>query len=240
MITVEHLGRLLHHVEYWFAESEDIDKILNTSKNFDSCVIKGLDKPIFTNSEYYYGTSAINDLELDKDTMFQQFSKNTKYEIKRSERECEDTDFIRVKVNSFEDIQVYWKDMQIIYESMYKSKGITHPFPERQIKDFINNHVLYFCAALYKGEIKIYHLYVVGNREVQLQFSFSDYRNSDESSMKQFIGRLNKRMHFEDMLYFKKLGIYRYNWGGISHVDKSLKGIDEFKLSFGGGGLSIV
>ncbi|MBQ2936393.1 MAG: hypothetical protein IJD96_09185, partial [Lachnospiraceae bacterium] len=55
----------------------------------------------------------------------------------------------------------------------------------------------------------------------------------EESADQSMIGRANKRLHWEDMKYFKEKGLVRYDWGGISDFENP-NGIDEFKLKFGG------
>ena len=51
--------------------------------------------------------------------------------------------------------------------------------------------------------------------------------------MMNIIGRANKRLHWEDWMYFKKLGISTYDWGGVFAYNSD-NGIDKFKEAFGG------
>jgi lipid II:glycine glycyltransferase (peptidoglycan interpeptide bridge formation enzyme) len=57
-----------------------------------------------------------------------------------------------------------------------------------------------------------------------------------EEEERRLVGYFNKRLHWEDMKYFKNLGYSVYDWGGFSHKqdDKVLMGINAFKKSFGG------
>lgn len=58
----------------------------------------------------------------------------------------------------------------------------------------------------------------------------------DEQFDKQAAGKINKLLHYHDMIYFKKSGYVTYDFGGYAENtnDKGLQGINRFKLSFGG------
>ncbi len=72
---------------------------------------------------------------------------------------------------------------------------------------------------------------ICDREEARLLHSASCFR--EESADQSLIGRANKRLHWEDIKYFKQKGLLRYDWGGISDFENP-NGIDEFKLKFGG------
>jgi hypothetical protein len=50
-----------------------------------------------------------------------------------------------------------------------------------------------------------------------------------------YTARLNKLLHWEDLLYFKnELKMRTFDWGGVALTDEALRGVDEFKQGFGG------
>ena len=81
------------------------------------------------------------------------------------------------------------------------------------------------------GETLSVHTYLDLGDTARLYHSCSLFRDRKEEAA--LIGRSNKRLHWEDMLYFKNKGFTTYDWGGISSFDNP-NGIDTFKLSFSG------
>ena len=65
--------------------------------------------------------------------------------------------------------------------------------------------------------------------------SFSTKR-LDENYDRNFIGRANKLLTVKDIFYFKSQGLKIFDFGGYAADtnDESLKGINNFKLLFGG------
>jgi lipid II:glycine glycyltransferase (peptidoglycan interpeptide bridge formation enzyme) len=85
------------------------------------------------------------------------------------------------------------------------------------------------------------HAYVVSDNTARLYQSSSLFRNSQSGDYKNLVARANRLLHWEDMLYFKRLdGIRWYDFGGWyggaassqSYREQLL--IDQFKESFGG------
>lgn len=48
------------------------------------------------------------------------------------------------------------------------------------------------------------------------------------------IARVNRALHYEDMIFFKNLGFKCYDFGGIAYQtkDKDKSGINAFKMAF--------
>lgn len=47
------------------------------------------------------------------------------------------------------------------------------------------------------------------------------------------IGRANKYLHWQDILYFKEKGMKSYDWGGCGE-EEAVANISSFKRKFGG------
>ena len=67
----------------------------------------------------------------------------------------------------------------------------------------------------------------------QLLHSASHFRQSANRNERRDIGRANNFLQFKAMGYLKELGLKKYDLGGLPQ-DPALKGIREFKTSFGG------
>ena len=99
---------------------------------------------------------------------------------------------------------------------------------------------LVLTAAYYNNEYLAYHAYIVDRDDFKVILLHSGTSRLEDLSVssisKAMIGRANRFLHFKDMIYFKSQGFLFYDWGGVvlDHNDSEFKGIDDFKLSFGG------
>jgi hypothetical protein len=85
------------------------------------------------------------------------------------------------------------------------------------------------------GNALVWHAYVNMTHTVWLQHTASCFRDKS-SEVRALIGRANRWLHWKEMLGFKRLGVKRYDWGGL-FPDESIPeqaGINRFKKSFGG------
>ena len=188
---------------------------------------------VFRLTRYYYPKSipilgfskqeaytANIDISVDKDIFFRHFKKNTRYEINRAKREGvifaieKNLDFFYNYYNEFAKS----KGLELLrYETLLKYKE--HMLITKAIK---GNIVLSMHVHLYNKEIAI------------LLYSASQFRNIEENKMRNLIGYSNRFLHYEEMLYFKKLGCLIYDFGGYAYnTDNEIEQrINKFKDSF--------
>ena len=60
--------------------------------------------------------------------------------------------------------------------------------------------------------------------------------SAGEGEDRALVGRANRWLHWQDMLRFKRMGMKRYDWGGLFE-DESVPeraGLNRFKKDFGG------
>lgn len=93
------------------------------------------------------------------------------------------------------------------------------------------------------GQMRIAtHLYIISSRTSRSRLVYSAVAEQAlvttplGMSPQRFIGIANRSLHFFSMLNFKAQGLSVYDFGGIAPEETSLKikGINEFKASFGG------
>jgi hypothetical protein len=90
--------------------------------------------------------------------------------------------------------------------------------------------------ALYEGEILVAHSYIV-DRELGIARLFqSASRRLDDRFDRKLIGLANKLLTAKDIGHYKAIGYRLMDFGGYAFEtnDTSLKGINDFKTSFGG------
>ncbi|WP_069472144.1 hypothetical protein [Candidatus Marithrix sp. Canyon 246] len=164
------------------------------------------------------------DLTSDEKTLLANCRKNTRYEINRARREG-------VKFQIGNDIDEFIK----FYNEFALSKNMAQ-ISNSDLKLFTPK--LYITKALYQEQILVMHTYLFDDdiKRVRLLHSASLFRNCDDSIKHQIIGRANRFLHFEDMLYFKKIGVKVYDFGGyaVDDINEEREKINQFKKGFGG------
>jgi lipid II:glycine glycyltransferase (peptidoglycan interpeptide bridge formation enzyme) len=170
-------------------------------------------------------------LEKDEDVLFSNFSKNTRYEINRASKK-DNLYFFETSNPSFEDIN----NFRLFYDNFAMSKNLPRCNIEKlKLLASLNSlHISYIKDA--EGKTLCYHVYIKDENRARLLYSASDYLNAKESSFRYLIGRANRYLHWMDIISFKKKGLLIYDLGGLAVNENNsyLKGINDFKRSFGG------
>ena len=90
--------------------------------------------------------------------------------------------------------------------------------------------------ATNNGEILAAHSYIIDEEVGIVRHLHSATKRLDEQYDRNLIGRANKYLTVKDILYFKEKGFKTFDFGGYAKdtPDESLKGINNYKLLFGG------
>lgn len=222
-------GKYFTTEHIWFEEGIQ-SNIISDYKIIHGSSIQISDLHGYKNNIYKQET-LITDLSYSEDELFSCLNRTLRYQINRSKREN-----ISTKVWNSKDIE---KDIKIlnnfsqIYENMYKEKGMSgRRLNLNELKEYIKRDAITITTASIDDKIVIFHSYIHDNKHVRLLHSCSEFRATD-NVMRNAIGRANKYLHWNDLIYFKQIGIKEYDWGGIASFDNP-NGIDKFKMSFGG------
>ena len=156
-------------------------------------------------------------------------SKNFRYEIRRAEKDGVHFLFYDSKqlMTSPDLLQKFCR----CYQDMYKEKDMDNTLSLKMLYDYVMADAMILSVAIHEDEPIVFHSYVDCGKSVRLWHSCSNFRS--ERELANLIGRANKRLHWEDWLYFKGNGYSIYDWGGVFDFN-SENGIDQFKQSFGG------
>jgi hypothetical protein len=162
------------------------------------------------------------DLLQDIESIQSQFKNTIKQEIKKAANE---------------GIQCEFKKDNATFISFFNefaaAKNI-YPAQPMVIQNLDEHFVTSF--ATYNGMIIVAHSYILDKDLGVARLFQSASKRLDEHFDKKLIGMANKLLTAKDILFFKELGLQKYDLGGYAFntTDKSLKGINEFKQSFGG------
>lgn len=162
------------------------------------------------------------DLEQDKQTIFSNFSKSYRQQIRKAEE-----DGITIETNN--DIETFVE----FFNKFAVKKGTFSTSTDRIIekKDYLvisiakhNNIILAAHSYLIDRDLKILRHYQTSNTR------FEDNLN------KNFVGQANKYLLATNLIKFKAEGFKIFDFGGYANntTDESLLGINNYKLKFGG------
>lgn len=174
----------------------------------------------------------IIDLHLNEDQILMGCTSNCRNEIKRGGREA-------LEVTHGPVTTAYAE----YFDDFLASKSLG-----RFNTDYINNPET-VVSSVYRADCRIAsHLYLVNNTVGRARLIYSVVASGAElpqlkpdpatggMSTARLVGVANRYLHSEDILYFKRSGFNIYDFGGLG-IDESnakVKGINDFKRSFGG------
>lgn len=165
------------------------------------------------------------DLSLSEAELLKACRSNTRYEIQRAMREG-----AQFAVNC--DHQRFL--------SFYTDAARNRPLPatsDGYLRSLGDNACI--TEGLVGGQLIVTHLYVVDRSSARARLirSASMFRELHRDGQSK-IGRVNRFLHYQDMLHFKDEGLRWYDLGGYYppevETTEDMKRISEFKSGFGG------
>ena len=210
-------------IEYWFC-----DDYKNLDDDCDIQYIYGYKTKVSKATNHLQKT-LILDLLQDEDTIFENIRKNVKYEINRCIKEN-----ILFKIYTSEDLRKnssIVSEFEKVYNMMYTQKGMSTRLNLDIVNEYIDKNSFILTAAS-NGTNLCYHAYITDSTIVRLLYSCSTFRDENQEE-KNLVARANKFLHWEDLKYFKSIGVSNYDFGGVTSFDNP-NGIDKFKMAFGG------
>ncbi|WP_394754276.1 hypothetical protein [Crenothrix sp.] len=165
------------------------------------------------------------ELKLDSDieTIFANFRPTLRRDIKNSQKELVECHFRDDKIDEFVSF----------HNAFANSKKIWLTSKSR-IEEMGDNIKMSFATL--NGQTLAVHSYLVDEEVGIARLLHSASNRLDENIDKNLTGRAGKLLTYKDIIFFKEAGYKIMDFGGYADntEDKSLKGINEFKLSFGG------
>jgi hypothetical protein len=161
-------------------------------------------------------------LEQDSSLISSNFSKQIRQQSKLAENEGTTVYFH----NDIEEFVSFFND--------FATKKNTFMINQENIIAMGNDIKLSF--AVNSGQILAAHSYLLDTELGIVRHLHSATRRLDEHYDRNLIGRANKLLTVRDIFYFKEVGFKLFDFGGYAKdtEDESLKGINNYKLLFGG------
>ena len=176
----------------------------------------------------------LTDLTETEEEIKQHFSKSCKYEVNRAGREDVSIEIIKDAEITDEVIDSFTDFFAQFWESKGSSLSDKQKLKE-ELKAYRSANALSIGWACVNGVKAVYHTHVKEEGFARLLNSASLYRlqGDEEGNTKNLIGMANRLLHYEEMKYFKAMGVQTYDWGGAGRGEDVIH-ITEFKESFGG------
>lgn len=181
----------------------------------------------FCKNEVFY--TLFSDLLLPEEELYSAIHKNVRYEIRKNEKESMTVKYFTKK--ELLEEQKRLEELEEMYHALYLSKGMNQFLNHDQLLGYAGTGALVLTEIFSEGQPLVIHSYLTDGKQTRLLHSVSEFRA--EGADANLVARANKRLHWEDMKYFKERGVNLYDWGGISNPDNP-NGIDAFKMKFGG------
>lgn len=231
MKIVKYYKHKLRCADIWmpfgFIDHKDLDLV---------CVFDSREKAYVKNKRILCRYTLITDIDLPSEAIFSSFaSKTLRYDIRKNENEN-----VSFKVFNSQELKHNQKILELFqdcYREMFKEKGMSSVLNPKVLERYIDADALFLTVAFCENSPTVFHSYVDYENGVRLWHSCSLFREDKETAS--LIGRTNKRLHYEDMVFFSKIGKKEYDWGGVFSLESNDNGIDRFKKSFGGKGICI-
>ena len=161
-------------------------------------------------------------LEQDTNVIVSNFSKQIRQQIKIAEGEGT-TCYFHKEIDQFVS---FFNDFAIKKNTFTTTKE----------KIIAMGDTIKMSFAVNNGQILAAHSYLVDSELGIVRHLHSATKRLDEQYDRNLIGRANKYLTVKDIFYFKEMGYKIFDFGGYAKdtKDESLKGINNYKLLFGG------
>jgi hypothetical protein len=192
----------------WFADTPKKRDALYPTIFFHAKSLQ--DQPGFERRSRW--TSLIR-IDCNESELLDSFSRNTRYKINRAIREESEVRFNHV-------------------EPSRGSKDRAKP------KDITYDDNLITTTAILSCNEQVSHRYLVDQRlkRVHMYASSSRYQDIQDTDLRNRIARINRLLHYKDMILFRDKGFQYYDFGGIANAKPGSKlgNIDNLKMGFRG------
>jgi hypothetical protein len=204
--------------ENWFQYKYSLKDVIGLNVHWH---VKKQDRANIPAVKFISHTVELN-LEQDTETINTNFSKQIRQQARIAE-----TEGINCTYNN--DIETF-----VEFFNDFARKKNTDLVSIRRIQEFGDGIKLSF--AMYNGEIMAAHSYLTDKETGIVRHHHAATRRLDDQIDKNLIGRANKFLTVKNIFYFKEQGYKTFDFGGYAKdtTNESLKGINNYKLLFGG------
>lgn len=173
----------------------------------------------------------ISDLAQSAEELMLRCERNVRNEIRRAKKDgAQCRHYAAEELRSREDLL---RQFDKAHMEMHRSKGMAASSALIYMQQLLQANMLSISTCSIGDQIAAYHVYIIGDGIARLLYSVSVFRDTEDGALRSAIGRGNRMLHYEDMLWLKGQGYPCCDWGGYA-TDPALESINAFKRGFGG------
>jgi len=210
-------------LEVWFD-----DEAMSENMPLDKVVFKQIKKGPGHAEKF---TTLLTDLTQNEEEIFNRFAKNTRQQIRKSERE----DGLVTEFYDAKRLEQSHVDAFLDAFNRFASERDRPELTKRDVYRYFEAGRLAISMTRKDDEVLVWRSYLVTDKRVRGLQSFSFFESSD-SDRKNLIGRANRLQVWENIKRFKAAGKQIYDYGGwyAGSTDAKLLNVNRFKEGFGG------
>jgi len=214
-------GRTAVYGEVWY------DEDLPRDPGVDIVVYRQRQAPV-SDARTTPFLTMVTDLSVAEDAIAERFGKDCRYKIRRAETKDD------LRMEFITDPKSRLDEFCAFYDAFAEQKS-TWLSDRQWLLAACKAGQLVLTSASRNGEALVWHAYLTSGKAAWLQYTGSCFRDKD-NDYRALVGRANRWLHWREMLEFKKMGITRYDWGGLFEDESTPEnaGINRFKKDFGG------
>lgn len=209
----------ISHDVIWFASGEYTLKKYNALITYFRQHTMALPAKYIVQSEVFY--TLIIDLLQDRDIIFKNIAKNTRYEIERAEREG-------IAVTRYDELCEEFTHFLVQHSIFNNHKHLGQSLTQSQLA---SHNLLLYKAALPDGTWLSYLLLTRDEERIRVWV----FINNLELTSRSLVGYASRRLIWESICDAQDMGLRLYDFGGIVLDEQDpLYGVTRFKKAFGG------
>ncbi len=177
------------------------------------------------------------DLSATETELMSRLSSNTRTQVRRAEREGISIERLNCReAGRLDEFAHFWSRFS---ESKADVRSILNISVQlHMLQRMANASILELSRAVGPaGEILAYHVIIVAGERARVHHSASLFRIEGlNSAQRHLIGRANRFLRWQNILYYKRYGFTQFDMGGwyAGNEDDSLLRVNAFKEEFGG------
>lgn len=179
----------------------------------------------------------LTNLSESEEELISRLTKDTRKQIRRAQREgitIERLDCRNPKV--LDDFNLFW--VRFVESKADAREALDVSVQFHMLHRLAQASLLDMSRALGpQGEPLVYHVFIVAEGRARVLHSASLFRDVGQNSFdRHFMAWANRFLHWQNMLYYKRIGYIYYDMGGwyAGRDDASLLRVNQFKEEFGG------
>lgn len=207
--------------EVWLANETAQAIKISKSMGVDVLYLRDTEVPPKSNAEKFAFLNGELALTKSLEDLFSGLDSSFRNEVRRAQKEG-----VKIELTTPASANIISSEIED-YINFSISKNLI-PIPKKKLIAYASNGILIIGTAFYEGNPIRSHFYISSNNRILLVASFP--RASSLNMKQNLLGWANRYLHWESIVFSKKVGLKYYSLGGIGNPgSNNNKNIVTFK-----------